>query len=145
MSKKKKVKEVKMSVYLLKLTSKEGAEIPETMYKIGRTSRAVEARVKEISKAYDVDVVETIELPKEDAMRLEKSIHHDYWKYKYYPKVKFAGMTEVFKNKQFFRLGNILKNFWEVINTPEEKLKYYKEKEARAEASKQRYIHNKWG
>ena len=138
------MKEIKMSnVYLMKLTSKEGSEIKETMFKIGR-SIDPERRSKELSRAYNVEVIDTIELELKECMRLEKTLHSDFYRDRYFPKVKFDGATEIFKNKLCFRHANdFLINQYNAINEDSIKAAYYIDKEARAAEHKAKYWRNK--
>ena len=139
------MKEIKMSnVYLMKLTSKEGSKVKEVCYKIGLSSN-VERRAKEIGSTYDVDVVDTIELEIKSARRLEKTLHHDLFKDRYWPKLKFVGSTEVFKNKRYFKHSkNFLQGQWDAINDVEISKQYYRDKYAREQAAKSKYWKRRW-
>jgi len=135
-----KKKEVKMSyVYLFKLTSKEGSEYKETAFKIGR-SIDPERRAKEIRKVYDVEIIDTLELEREECLRLENTLHSSFYRDRYYPKLKFDGQHEVFKNKMCFRQAkDFLLNQYNAINDPETRFEYYKDKKERAKKHKAKY------
>ena len=129
-------------VYLLKLSSKEGAEHLERMYKVGH-AKNVKGRIKQISQSYDVEVIETLELPHEEALRLEGTLKFEWSKWRYWPKIKFPGHTEVLKNKVFLSIGPVLQPNYDAINTDKIRVQYYIDKAARSKESKRRYWANK--
>lgn len=128
------------SVYLMKLTSKHDAPTKETLFKIG-ISNNVDRRAGEIAKVYDVEVIDTIELPIKDVRRLENTLHSLFFKFRYQPLHQFGGKSECFQNKTMFRVAGegYLKGQWDAIDDEEIKNQYYKDKAAREYAHKKRY------
>ena len=133
------------TVYFIKLSSKkEDKKNPkvknEICYKIGLSKHGVESRLSDYKVSYDVDVIETLELPEEAARRCENSFKSDHYSMRYTPLKKIrSGKTEIFRNKNLFRINGYLSSFWSNIDNNIDKAKFYKDKEERAEISKARY------
>lgn len=80
------------TVYVIRIYNHE-----EEFIKIGLTAGELSKRFHgNIAMPYEYEVILEVRCDPVNAFRLEKKLHKQYCKHKYYPKIKFPGSTECF-------------------------------------------------